>query len=117
MRWDDLTGEEYAALPLNVHSNALAASLEVKTGTGRLYGFSVLSTSASDQYVQVHDAQTLPGDGAVPVAVFLVSAGTDKELLWIPGRTFLYGCFLCNSSTVATKTIGSADCFFDVQYI
>ena len=32
------------------------------------------------------------------------------------GREFESGLVICNSSTDATKTIGSADTFFDVQY-
>ena len=112
------TPPDYIALePLNIHSNALAASLVVKSGPGKLYGFSIYSSRASSQFIQVFDATSLPADGAIPAAVFTVGATSNLAANWIPARTFLYGCVVCNSSTAATKTIGSADCFFDVQFI
>lgn len=104
-------------LPLNIHSNALAASITVKSGQGILYGFTVLNTNSSAQYVQVFDARTLPAEGIVPVVVFKVNGADDKGVQWLPGRTFRQGIVLCNSSTPDTKTIGAADCFFDVQFV
>ena len=112
------TPPDYIALqPLNIHSNAYAASLVVKSGPGILYGFTVYSSNAGSQFIQVFDAATLPADGAIPAAVFRVSATSNVATNWLPGRTFLVGCVLCNSSTGPTKTIGSADCFFDVQFL
>jgi hypothetical protein len=104
-------------LPLNIHSNALAASISVKSGQAILYGFTVLNTNASAQYVQVFDARTLPADGIVPAVVVRVAGADDKGVQWIPGRTFRQGIVICNSSTPDTKTLGAADCFFDVQFV
>ena len=43
---------------------------------------------------------------------------TAKGVAFTPGgRWFTIGCIVCNSSTQGSKTIGSADCLFDVQYI
>lgn len=104
-------------LPLNIHSNGLSASLIVKTGQALLYGFTVLNTNASAQFIQVFDATSVPADGAVPAVVFTVAGSGDKGVSWIPGRTFQQGIVICNSSTAATKTVGSADCFFDAQFV
>jgi hypothetical protein len=104
-------------LPANIHSNALSASLIVKSGQGLLYGFTVLNTNASAQFIQVFDAQSVPADGAVPAVVFVVAGAGDKGVNWIPARTFHTGIVICNSSTADTKTLGSADCFFDAQFV
>lgn len=131
MPWDDVASMEVdspllgfgtpdrfeANLPLNISSLALEASRVVKSGPGRLYGFTVTNTSASAQYIQVFDASTLPADGSIPNELFRVSAGVSFPVQWIPWRTFNVGCVICNSSTAATKTIGSADCFFAVQFL
>lgn len=109
--------ERVSGLPLNKHSNALAASIVCKSGPGALFGFTVLNTKSSAQYVQVFDAQALPSDGAVPAVVFYVPATSHLPIEWVTPRAFLTGLVLCNSSTSSTKTIGSADCFFDVQYV
>ena len=106
-----------ANLPRNIHSNGYVASLIVKTGPALLYGFTVYSSNASAQFVQVFDAATLPADGATPVVVFSVATVSDKGVQWLPARSFLTGIVICNSSTGPTKTIGSADCFFDVQFL
>lgn len=109
---------DYIALePLNIHSNAYAASLVVKSGPGILYGFTVYSSKASAQFIQVFDAAALPADGAIPACVFTAAAAANLAANWIPGRIFQTGCVICNSSTGPTKTIGSADCFFDVQFL
>lgn len=114
-----LAGELSSApvVPANNFNPRLANSLIVKTGAGVLYGFTVSNTNASAQFVQVFDAATVPADGAVPILSLSVPGGNGTGFNWIPGRAFLVGMVLCNSSTQATKTIGSADCLFDAQYL
>ena len=107
--------------PLNIHSNAYVASLVIKTGPGILYGLSIYNSKASAQFVQLFDyasaATPIPADGAIPVATFTVAATSNITLNWIPGRGFNTGIVFANSSTGPTKTIGSADCYIDAQYL
>jgi hypothetical protein len=116
---DTLLGETDAhGWPLNVSSQAAEASHIIKSGAGRLFGFTVYNSNVGAQFIQLHDAQTLPADGAVPVFVCKVATVVDKGVFWGDwGRFFDRGIVICNSSTFATKTIGAADCFFDAQYL
>jgi len=47
--------------------------------------------------------------------VFTVAASSHLATNWVPYRVMRKGCVLVNSSTAATFTQGSADCWFDVQ--
>ena len=105
----------YELLPDNKSSNALTNAIVI-AGVHKLYGFTVNNTNAALQYVLLFDLSVLPGDGAVPVCSFTALGAQDKGVLWLPPRRMLQGIVVCNSSTAATKTIGAADCFFDVQY-
>ena len=88
----------------------------VLTGRVRVYGFTVYSTKATTQYVAMFDASSLPADGAVPIVNFPVLGNNQVSAYYGPmGRVFMRGVVLCNSSTDTSKTIGSADCLFDVQ--
>ena len=98
-------------------TTALAASLIVKADKGTLYGLTGYNNKSSSQFIQIHDAASLPANGAAPVIVFTVPATTSFSLDYEVGREFQTGIVISNSSTAATKTIGSADCWFDVQYI
>ena len=109
--------EGVSGSPLNVHSNAYVAAMLVKSGPGVLYGFSLYSSNIAAQFIQIHDSLTVPASGAIPAALFTVGAAGNLAVNWIPGRSFLYGCWIVNSSTGATYTAGSADCFIDAQYI
>lgn len=113
-QYEQTRGYEY--LPSNLHSNGLAASVQI-AGAHELYGFTVNNTSAAAQYILVFDLAVLPADGAVPDVSFTAPAASDKGVLWIPARKMLQGIVICNSSTAGSKTIGAADCFFDVQYL
>lgn len=106
-----------ANLPRNKHSNGYAASLIANTGPGILYGFTVYNSNGGAQFIQLFDAATVPADGVNPAAVFTVPAADNLAVEWVNGRSYLTGIVLCNSSTGDTKTIGAADCYFDVQYI
>lgn len=104
--------------PANVHSTALASSIQVKAGQTLLYGFTVLSTAAAAQFIQWFDKQLAPVNGDIPAGVIAIGANASSGSAWTPTpRMFLVGCWIANSSTVATLTAGSADCFFDVQYL
>jgi hypothetical protein len=98
-------------------TTVLADSLVVKADKGTLYGLTGYNNKSSPQFIQIHDASTLPVDTAVPTIVFTVPATTSFSLDFNVGREFQIGIVISNSSTAATKTIGSADCWFDVQYI
>lgn len=106
-------------LPRSASSQALANSIVVLQGAGTLYGFTAKSNKASAQFIQLFDAAgPIPADGAAPNAVWDIGAtGTLGVYFGSTGRFCEQGIMLVNSSTLATKTIGSADCFFDVQYV
>lgn len=112
-----LPAEGEALLPLNVHSQAYANKLFVKSGPGMLYGFGVYSSNAGAQFIQVHDTQAVPASGAIPCWVGTVAASSNINVIWIPGRPFNSGCWVVNSSTGPTYTAGSADTFFDAQFV
>lgn len=100
---------------------ALAASLVVTPSSAsalhlRLFTITGFNSKASDQYIQIHDAAALPSDTTVPLATLLAPAGYQFSFNFPHGRLFANGICVCNSSTAATKTIGSADCLFDINY-
>jgi len=115
----DLIGEFYDSdLPLNNGSGALEAGHTIITGQAYLLAFSVLNTNADTKYVQLHDTSVVPASGAIPRVVFTVAATSNLVVAYtMPGRRFHSGIYIANSSTAATLTAGSADCFFDAQFI
>lgn len=104
--------------PINKQTTVYANSLRISSNPATLMGLTGHNSSVSDQFIQLHDSATLPADGEAPVAVFTVTAsksfGLDFGNL---GRAFSNGIWVCNSSTGPTKTIGSADCWFEAQII
>lgn len=105
-------------LPLRVHSQKLVASQVMFTGTCYVTSIQMNNTNASVQYGQIFDASVVPADGAIPDYLLTLSGLADKFLTFpLPGLFFRTGVVMCNSSTAATKTVGSADCFFHVQYV
>jgi hypothetical protein len=104
--------------PNNYSSSAYEKSAIVKTGRCTLYGFTCRTSRVSSQYIQVFDLGKVPASSAVPrffidiaaVSTLFVNYGRD-------GRRFDAGCIIVNSTTDTTYTAGSADCWFDVQYV
>jgi hypothetical protein len=102
-------------------TNGLAASIVVTPSTAsaehlRCYDIVGFNTKTSDQYIHVYDAAALPANGAVPLVSIVAPAGYQFAISWTMGRLFANGIVVCNSSTATTKTIGSADCLFDITY-
>ncbi len=62
--WSDKPSDPYS--PDNAYLAALSASIVVP-GELRVYGFTVYSTKASAQYLNVFDLDKLPADGTVPI--------------------------------------------------
>jgi hypothetical protein len=102
----------------NSTSGILESSRVVKSGAGRLFGFSGLNTKASAQFILGFDRVGIPANGAVPQFVMTVAASDNFWASWAPNwRDFRDGWIFANSSTSSTLTLGSADCWFDVQYL
>jgi hypothetical protein len=102
--------------PLNFATASLSNSVVVP-GRIVVYGFTVYSTNAAAQFLNVFDASTVPADSAVPLFSWPLAAHNGAAFGFTPrGRQFQTGLVLCNSSTDSDKTIGAADCFFDVQF-
>ena len=106
--------------PKNVNyddSVAYEASAIVKATPGAIFSVTGYNSKTTAQFIQLHDSATLPANTAIPKIIFIVPASSNffydfGEI----GRQCSAGIVVCNSSTGPTKTIGSADCFFNVQY-
>lgn len=101
----------------NSTSIAYVKSQVIKASPGTLYKLTGYNSKGSAQWIQLHDAASVPADNAVPVAIFTVAATANFEINFNNiGRYFSTGIVVCNSSTGPTKTVGSDDCWFDAQY-
>jgi hypothetical protein len=106
---------DYSAKVFNQTTSAYAASLVISANPAVLKGITGYNSKTSAQFIQLHDAASLPADASVPAITFTVPAQSNFSLSFPEGRPFRTGIVICNSSTGATKTIGSADCWFDAQ--
>lgn len=106
------------AAATNASTTAYATSLVIKASAGTLYGLSGYNSKASVQFIQLHDATSLPADTAVPKIVFTAQPSSPFAIdFGQRGRAFGTGIVICNSSTGPTKTVGSADIWVDAQYV
>ena len=103
--------------PSNVSSTVYETNHVIKASAGTLFSITGYNSRTSAQFIQLHDATSLPADTAVPKLIFAVGPSSSFSLDFGPrGRSFGTGIVVCNSSTGPTKTIGSADCWFDCQF-
>jgi hypothetical protein len=97
------------------NSTAFEASRVIKSSAGTIFSLSGYNSGPA-QFIQFFNSTTVPANATVPVAVFAVSAASGFFLEWEKGLPFSTGISISNSSTAATKTIGSADCFLTATY-
>ncbi len=109
-----LTGEDTS---YDVISTALEASHIIQASPGYLSALNVYNDAATGQYIQLFDSATLPADGTVPVKIMYLATKATGSMPLGDGMAFTKGIVVCNSSTGGSKTIGSANCWFDGSYV
>ncbi len=93
-------------------STAYEASHIFNAGPCELLSLVGYNSKGSAQFIQIHDAATLPADTAVPLYTFTVAATANFSLDFAQPMQLSNGLVVCNSSAGPSKTIGSADCWF-----
>lgn len=96
-------------------STVFEASRIIKGGPGGLSHLTITNSSASLQYILIFNSANLPADGAFANLAYPpipVSAQTIIDIPFTPALALTAGLVICNSTTLTTKTIGAADCWF-----
>jgi hypothetical protein len=105
------------ASPSVVSSTALEASHVIKSSSGKLIALIGYNGKSSAQFIQIHNATSLPAESSIPLVTFKVPGDSNFSFdLTLYGLPLSTGIVVCNSSTAETKTIGSADCFFTATF-
>lgn len=99
-----------------VDSAAYESSHVGKSSAGTFYGVWG-HNSGPDQFIQIHNAASLPADTAVPKFTFLVKALSPFYFEPPSPVSFSTGIVVCNSTTGPTKTIGAANCWFNIGVV
>lgn len=103
---------------INRTSTAFVSDAQVASNPCSLYGFSVYNSSASAQFIQLHDTISVPVDGTAPTMFYSVPPNSGREFYFgEKGRPFYQGLYICASSTHSTKTLGTANFWLDVQFM
>jgi hypothetical protein len=98
-------------------SQEYEASGVIKEAAGTFFGLMGYNSSASAQFILIFDAAAVPADDAVPKVIVKVPAESSFSISFAPfGKQFANGICWSNSSTGATKTIGSADVWINALY-
>jgi ribosomal protein S12 methylthiotransferase accessory factor YcaO len=107
-------------------SAAAEASAVVSAAPARVSKVIIFNDKVSAQYIQLFDSVTVPADTTVPDLCVIVPADSSYVIDFprtIERRAaggqdrpplFETGVAISNSSTAATKTIGTTDCLFYV---
>jgi hypothetical protein len=99
-------------------TKGLVASGVIKPRKGALFGIMGINNSESDQYIHIFDSATVPANGVEPDIVIPVPLESDFSIdFGVHGYKFKKGIAWSNSSTLETKTIGSADCWLNAIYV
>jgi hypothetical protein len=102
----------------NASSTAYVSNLVVKAAAGTLFGFSGYNSGTTAEFIQVHDAASLPANTAVPVITFEVPARSPFSMdFGVNGRTFSTGIVLAASTTGPTLTLDGTSTWFDAQVL
>lgn len=98
--------------PTRVNSIVYENGHVLKASAGTLYSITGYNSGPA-QWIQVHNAASVPADTAVPIFIFKVPSVANFSFdLGDYGDYYTIGITVCNSSTGPTKTIGAADCWF-----
>lgn len=99
-------------------STAYEAGRVASASAATFLGISGYNSKTAAQFIQIHNASSAPADTSVPIEVIYVPAMSSFafESLSVAGDSYSTGIYVCNSSTGPTKTIGLADCWFNVRY-
>lgn len=98
----------------SVGSVAYETNRVFKATPGTLVSLNGYNSSASAQFIQIHNTTSTPVDGAIPFAFFTVPAAGNFSFSFPKPLTLSVGITICRSSTGPTKTIGggAADVWF-----
>lgn len=100
---------------------AANATANIKATAGNVFSFSCHNLNAAARFFQLHNTETTPAGGAVPLLTFLVPAGTmiivGNDFFTQTGLNFSTGIAFGFSTTEGTYTAGAAgDQFSQVTF-